>query len=98
MPANVPASAHDEPAAELSTEDASGPSLIWKAFSVVPTAGRTWTGTSKYTAPGVYKNWSPFSEPKSTSMGAAIRLAGLLTGATILGEQETDALKATATG
>ena len=98
MPANVPASAHDEPAAELSTDDPSGPTLIWKAFSVVPTAGRTCTGTSKYAAPGVCANCSPYSDPKSTSMGAAIRLASLLTGAIMLGAQETDASKSTAAG
>ena len=55
-PENVPPSVHDEPAAELSADGDSGPSVIWNALSLVLIAGRTCTATSRYGAPGEWTN------------------------------------------
>ena len=78
MPEKVPPSTHEAPLAELSAPADSGPSLIWKAFSVVPVCGRTCTATSRKLMPAECVNCNPYREPKSTSMGAALTLANLL--------------------
>ena len=78
MPEKEPPSVHDAPDAELSCVLGRGPSLIWNALSCVPLPGRTCTATSRWPAPAVYGNCKPRSEPKSTSIGAAFKLANLL--------------------
>ena len=55
-PEKVPPSVHDAPVAEFSCAFGNGPSLIWKAFRLVPTVGRTCTATSRNDDPGVCGN------------------------------------------
>ena len=89
IPAKVPPSVHDAPAAEFKAACGRGPSLIWKALSCVPIAGLTCIGTSRKFAPGACGNCSPLSEPRSTSIGAAFKLAYRLIDALTLDAHDT---------